>query len=61
MSEILISFVLNIILGIIIVSLVFRPKLIQWYTKRKKQAQIQRKQEIQRVVIDYLNELKKDD
>jgi len=61
MSEILISFVLNIVLAVALVSLVLAPKVIQSYRKYKKLRETQRKQEIQRVVIDYLNELKKDD
>lgn len=61
MSQILISFLLNIVLVITIVSLVFRPKLIVWYKKQKKLRETRRVKEIQRVVVDYLNELKKDD
>ena len=60
MSEILISFVLNIVLAIIIVSLVFGPKVIQWYTKHKKLREKRYITRIQGIVRDYLEELKND-
>lgn len=55
-----ISLIVNIILGICIVSLVFGPKVISLYKKKKKVRETRFKTYIKQIVIEYLNELKND-
>lgn len=55
-----ISLIVNIILGISIVSLVFGPKVISLYKKKKKVRETRFKTYIKQIVIEYLNELKND-
>lgn len=55
-----ISMLVNIILAISIVSLVFGPKVISLYRKRKKQRETRFKTYIKQIVNQYLEELKND-
>lgn len=55
-----ISLIVNIILGISIVSLVFGPKVISLYKKKQKVRETRFKTYIKQIVIEYLNELKND-
>lgn len=55
-----ISLIVNIILGISIVSLVFGPKVISLYKKKKKVRETRFKTYIKQIVIEYLKELKND-
>jgi len=55
-----ISMLVNIILGVTIVSLVFGPKVISLYRKRKKQRETRFKTYIKQIVNQYLEELKND-
>jgi len=55
-----ISMLVNIILGVTIVSLVFGPKVISLYKKRKKQRETRFKTYIKQIVNQYLEELKND-
>jgi len=59
----LLSFVLNVVLSILVLSLIY-PKAIQVYSKRKKlrenQANKEREEFIRKVVREYLEELKND-
>lgn len=55
-----ISMLVNIILGVTIVSLVFGPKVISLYRKRKKQRETRLETRIKQIVIKYLEELKND-
>jgi len=60
MQAFTLSLLVNIILGISIVSLVFRPGVIRWYTKRKKIRETRFKTHIEQIVNEYLEELKND-
>ena len=55
-----ISMLVNIILAISIVSLVFGPKVISLFKKRKKQRETRFKTYIKQIVNQYLEELKND-
>lgn len=59
----LLSFVLNVVLSILVLSLIY-PKAIQVYKKHKKlrenQANKEREEFIRKVVREYLEELKND-
>jgi len=54
------SIIVNIILSICIVSLVFGPKVISLYRKKKKVRETRFKTYIKQIVIEYLKELKND-
>lgn len=67
MSEVFISFLVNIVFALVIVSLVFRPKAIQWYKNHKKLGErkanlrrANRVKEIRTEVRRYLKELQND-
>lgn len=55
--------VINILLSITVtalVSYIFVPKLITYYTEKKKLRETQQKQVIKEIVIEFLKELKDD-
>lgn len=52
-----ISFILNLALFGLLLSMVY-PKVITWYKKKKKKRETQRNAKIRKAVRDYLNELK---
>jgi|DEB0MinimDraft_4_1074332.scaffolds.fasta_scaffold162832_2 ABC-type transport system involved in cytochrome bd biosynthesis fused ATPase/permease subunit len=52
-----ISFILNLALFGLLLSMVY-PKVITWYRKKKKKRETQRNAKIRKAVRDYLNELK---
>lgn len=56
----MISFYLNIVLSILVLSLVI-PKAIRYYKNYKKQREKQFITRIHGIVYDYLNKLKQDD
>jgi len=52
-----ISFILNLALFGLLLSMVY-PKVITWYKKKRKKRESQRNAKIRKAVRDYLNELK---
>jgi hypothetical protein len=60
MSAFTIALVTNIVLGLSLLFVVFRPKVNKYYLDKKKQREIQEVKRIQSIVNDYLNELKSD-
>lgn len=60
----IVSIIANIVLGIALISHMFGPKVYKYITEQKKLRETQRdkgrKEEIRRIVREYLEELKKD-
>ena len=60
MSAFIIALITNIVLGLSLLFVVFRPKVNKYYLNKKKQRELQEVKRIQSIVNDYLNELKSD-
>ena len=60
MSAFIIALITNIVLGLSLLFVVFRPKVNKYYSNKKKQRELQEVKRIQSIVNDYLNELKSD-
>lgn len=56
----LISLIANIVLSFSLVSLIFGPKVVSLYNKRKKQRERRLETRIKQIVNEYLEELKND-
>ena len=59
MSPFIISLTVNVILTLALVSLIFRPKVIKWYRKRKITAERRKVAAVRKIVLEYLEELSK--
>lgn len=60
MSALEISITVNVILMIALLSLIFLPNIIRWYTEKKKQREKRYLQTIQKTVHEYLKQLQND-
>jgi hypothetical protein len=60
MSALIITILTNIVLAISLLYVIFRPKVIKYYSDKKKQREIQEVKRIQSIVNDYLRQLQND-
>lgn len=63
-TSILVSIIANIVMGIALLSLIVGPRIYKYITQHKKQREIQaykeRTEEIRKIVVEFLEEIKKD-
>jgi len=63
-TSILVSIIANIVLGIALLSLIVGPRIYKYITEHKKrretQAYEERQREIRKIVVEFLEEIKKD-
>ena len=60
MQTFYVSMIVNVILMIALLSLIFRPKVIQYFKNKEKEREKQEVTRIKKIVIEYLNELQRD-
>tara|TARA_R110002167_G_scaffold2151_3_gene10699 strand:+ start:453 stop:635 length:183 start_codon:yes stop_codon:yes gene_type:complete len=60
MSPFNIALTVNVILTIAIISLIFKTKLIDWYSKKESNRERRKVARVRKIVLEYLNELKND-
>lgn len=59
-TYVIVSIIANVILMIALIYVSFGKKLYMYIGDRKKQRETQRKQEIRKIVIEYLEEIRND-
>ena len=60
MQTFYLSLIVNVILMIALLSVIFKGKVISWYTSKKIYRERKDIERIRKIVLDYLNELKND-
>jgi len=60
MSALFIAITVNVVLMIALLSVIFKPKVIQYYTNKRKVREQQEVQRIQSIVNDYLRQIQND-
>ena len=59
-TSIVISILVNVVLGIALLSLIVGPRIYKYITEHKKRRETQEKQRIHAIVVEFLEEIKKD-
>jgi hypothetical protein len=60
MSALFIAIAVNVVLMIALLSVIFKPKVIKYYTDKRKVREQQEVQRIQSIVNDYLRQIQND-
>ena len=59
-TSIVVSILVNVVLGIALLSLIVGPRIYKYITEHKKRRETQEKQRIHAIVVEFLEEIKKD-
>lgn len=59
-TSIVISILVNVVLGIALLSHIVGPRIYKYITEHKKRRETQEKQRIHAIVVEFLEEIKKD-